>query len=276
MVEKLGNYYSEREISYFFKTSVCQRLKLNDADFLLAFEHRLSESDLLFFRSIVKRLQEREPFQYIIGETWFYDFKFKIDKRALIPRPETEELVDVIVKEHKDKTELKVADLCSGSGCISIALSKNLTNSIVFGVELSQEAIDLAKKNAVINHSNVSFLSGNVLENLPLEIQEKSIDILVSNPPYIPLKDKEQMEKNVLDFEPHMALFVSDENPLLFYKAIAEHGVKFLNENGILYLEIHERFGKETKEMLETKGYKTVEIIKDLQGKDRMIKASFN
>lgn len=276
MQERLLGFYSEREIHYFFKKAICQRLKLTDAEFLLASQNRLSESDLLFFRSIVKRLQDKEPFQYILGETWFYDLLFKIDKRALIPRPETEELVDLIIKDAKEISDLKIVDLCSGSGCISISLAKNLNIKAVYGVELSQEAIDLAKKNAVLNHVSVSFLNGNVLENLPLEIEKKSVDIIVSNPPYIPLRDKEKMEKNVLDFEPHMALFVSDENPLVFYKAIAEHGLNILKDNGLIYLEIHENYGEETKRMLESKGFKKVEIIHDLQGKDRMIKASLN
>lgn len=275
MADRLGDYYTEREIYYFFKSAVCQRLNLSDADFLLASENRLSESDLLYFRSVVKRLQEREPFQYIIGETWFYDLKFKIDKRALIPRPETEELVNLIINENKQKSDLSIVDLCSGSGCITISLAKNLNVSNVVGVELSQEAIDLSKKNALLNHMNVSFLSGNILEALPLEIKENSVDILVSNPPYIPLKDKEMMEKNVLDFEPHMALFVSNENPLLFYKSIADSALRILKKSGILYCEIHEQFGEKTKDLFEAKGFKNVVLIQDLQGKDRMIKACF-
>ena len=274
MIDKLCDFYTEREINYFFKVAVCQRLNIDDAQFLLASKNRLSESDLLFFRNIVKRLQDREPFQYIIGETWFYNIKVKCDKRALIPRPETEELVDLIVKEHKESSGLVIADLCSGSGCIAIAIAKNLNKSRVLGIELSQEAIDLAKKNTLYNHSTVEFLFGNILESLPLEIEEKSIDIIVSNPPYIPLKDKEKMEKNVLDFEPHLALFVSDENPLVFYKSIADHALEKLKVTGSLYLEIHENYGSETKKMLEGKGFKNTIVITDLQGKDRMVKAS--
>ena len=274
MIERLSDYYTEREINFFFKQSVCKRLKLNDGDFLLASNNRLSESDLLYFRNTVKRLQDREPFQYIIGETWFYDILFKCDKRALIPRPETEELVDLILKEYKNFSNLQVLDLCSGTGCISISLAKNLIYPTVFGVELSQEAIDLSKKNGLLNHVSVSFLASNVLEDLPVEIKDNSFDIIVSNPPYIPLKDKEKMEKNVLDFEPHMALFVSDENPLLFYKAIAYHALKMLKEDGNLFFEIHEDYSSETKNMLEDIGFEKVIIIQDLQGKNRFIKAS--
>jgi release factor glutamine methyltransferase len=274
MFDKLNGYYSEREINYFFKNAVCNRLNLADNEFLLAANNRLSESDLLFFRNVVKRLQNSEPFQYIIGETWFYDLKFKCDKRALIPRPETEELVDLIVKENLKSIDLKVVDLCSGSGCISIALSKKLKNALVTGVEFSQDAIDLSRKNALLNHANVSFLYGNVLECLPTEIEDNSIDVLVSNPPYIPLKDKDNMEKNVLDFEPHLALFVADENPLIFYKKIADHAIIKLKKTGILYLEIHEKLAIETKQILVNKGFLNTLIIKDLQGKDRIIKAS--
>ena len=146
MIERLTGFYTEREVNYFFKSAVCKRLNLNDTEFLLASNNRLSESDLLFFRNVVKRLQDREPFQYIIGNTWFYDLQFKCDKRALIPRPETEELVDLIIKENQNKSNLNLLDLCSGSGCIAIAIAKNLNKSRVLGIELSQEAIDLAKE----------------------------------------------------------------------------------------------------------------------------------
>jgi release factor glutamine methyltransferase len=271
--EKLKDFYSEREVSYFFKATVCHRLKMNDAAFLLSNNQRLFESDLLFFREVAHKLQNREPFQYILGETWFYDLKFKCDKRALIPRPETEELVDLIIKDVKEKSNLTIVDLCSGTGCIAISLAANLNNSKVYGVELSQDALDLAKKNGVLNRVSVSFLNGNVLEDLPNEILPKSVDVLVSNPPYIPLKDKEKMEKNVLDFEPHMALFVSNENPLIFYKEIAKHGLSVLKEDGVLYVEIHEEFGLQSIDLFYECGYKTVELFKDLQGKDRMIKA---
>ena len=274
MLERLSDFYSEREINYFFKKSVCQRLNLSDTEFLLASGNRLSESDLLFFRSVVKRLQDKEPFQYIIGNTWFYDLQFKCDKRALIPRPETEELVDLIIKENQNKSNLNLLDLCSGTGCIAISLAKNLKESKVIGVEFSQDAIDLSKKNALLNHVAVSFLNGNVLENLPVEIEDKSLDIIVSNPPYIPFKDKEKMEKNILDFEPHMALFVSDENPLVFYKSIAKHATYKLKNKGLLYFEIHEDYGSETKKMLEEIGFENIMILQDLQGKNRMIKAS--
>ena len=274
MFERLTGIYSEREVNHFFKTSVCKRLNLNDTEFLLASSNRLSESDLLFFRSVVKRLQDREPFQYITGETWFYDLQFKCDKRALIPRPETEELVNLIIKDNRVQSNLNLLDLCSGSGCIAISLAKNLKESNVIGIEFSQDAIDLSKKNALLNHVTVSFLYGNVLEELPIEIEDKSLDIIVSNPPYIPFKDKEKMEKNVLDFEPHLALFVSDENPLVFYKSIAKHATFKLKNNGLLYFEIHEDYGSETKKMLEEIGFENVIILQDLQGKNRFIKAS--
>jgi len=274
MIERLTGFYSEREVNYFFKSAVTKRLNLNDTEFLLASNNRLSESDLLFFRSVVKRLQDREPFQYIIGNTWFYDLQLKCDKRALIPRPEPEELVDLIIRENQNQLNLNLLDLCSGSGCIAISLAKNLKESKVIGIEFSQDAIDLSKKNSLLNHVAVSFLYGNVLENLPIDIEDKSIDIIVSNPPYIPLKDKEKMEKNVLDFEPHMALFVSNENPLVFYQSIAKHATYKLKDKGLIYFEIHEDYGSETKNMLEDIGFENVIIIQDLQGKNRFIKAS--
>ncbi len=272
-LERLNSSFSEREISFFYKESIKKRLKISDSDLLLQKEIRLSESDLLFFRSVVKRLQNKEPFQYIIGETFFYDLVIRCDERALIPRPETEELVDWIINSIDSSKSHKIIDMCTGTGCIALALKSKLTSSKVIATDLSQEALALAKKNAMLLNLGVDFIEENALVNDSDNFEMNSLDVIVSNPPYIPMKDKSSMEKNVLDFEPHMALFVSDENPLIFYRAIAEKANSLLIPSGYLFFEIHEEYGNQTKELVESLGFVEVELKLDLQGKYRMLRA---
>ncbi len=272
-LERLISFYSEREITTFYKESLKKRLKLTDADLLLQKEIRLSESDLLYFRSIVKRLQNHEPFQYIIGETFFYNLTIRCDDRALIPRPESEELVDWVINSVDLNKPLEILDVCTGSGCIALALKQSLKKSMVSATDISSDALALAKKNALLNSLEVNFILDNALTNESVLFQVGSLDIMVSNPPYIPMKDKVQMEKNVLDFEPHLALFVSDETPLIFYKAIANKALLLLKSNGLLFFELHELYAEQTKQLLLDLGFDEVEIKKDLQGKSRMLKA---
>lgn len=271
--ERLQNQYSEREIVFFYKESLKKRLKFTETDLILQKEIRLSESDLLYFRSIVKRLQNQEPFQYIIGETVFYDLLIRCDERALIPRPETEELVDWIIQTVDKTQNLHVLDVCTGTGCIALALKNNLKLSTISASDISLEALALAKKNAMLLNLDINFLQDNALVHDSDIFENNSLDIIVSNPPYIPMKDKVAMDKNVLDFEPHLALFVSDEAPLVFYKAIAENAQKLLKSNGLLFFELHENYAEETKSLLESLGFDEVELKLDLQGKNRMLKA---
>ena len=271
--ERLQSQYSEREIVFFYKESLKKRLKFTETELILQKEIRLSESDLLYFRSIVKRLQNQEPFQYIIGETVFYDLLIRCDERALIPRPETEELVDWIIQSVAKTQILNVLDVCTGTGCIALALKNNLKSSTVSASDISLEAIALAKKNAMLLNLDINFLQDNALVNDSDIFEANSLDVIVSNPPYIPMKDKDTMEKNVLDFEPHLALFVSDEAPLVFYKSIAEKAQNLLKSNGLLFFELHENYAIETKELVESLGFDEVEIKLDLQGKNRMLKA---
>lgn len=272
-IERLSKQFSEREIAFFFKESIKKRLKISDTEMILQKEIRFSESDLLFFRSVVKRLQNNEPFQYILGETFFYELLIRCDARALIPRPETEELVDWIVRSVAKHQELKLLDVCTGSGCIALALKSILKSSAISATDISLDAIALAKKNALLLGLEVTFLQDNALIDESDLFENDSLDIIVSNPPYIPMKDKVAMEKNVLDFEPHLALFVADESPLLFYKAIAERAKRLLKTNGLLFFELHENYAIETKSLVESFGFKEVEIKLDLQGKNRMLKA---
>lgn len=272
--ERLQDQFSESELKAMLKVAICERLKLSSADYLLCDSNLLSESDLLYFRSIVKRLQNNEPFQYIIGQTEFFGLELKCDARALIPRPETEELVEWVMEVVSPENTL--VDFCTGSGCIALALKNQLPKAKVYGTDVSKVALELSKENASALKLDVNFIQHDVLSGqLPSTLTEQSIDIIVSNPPYIPELDKQEMQANVLDFEPHLALFVDNDNALIFYKAIASHASKLLKQNGLLFFEIHERLANETKEAIEALGFADVEIRKDLQGKDRMIKARF-
>lgn len=216
----------------------------------------------------IDRLLNHEPLQYVTGVADFYGWKFRMAPGVLIPRPETEELVNLIVKENRIEKP-KVLDVGVGSGCIAIALALELKGE-VFGTDISEEALSIARSNAGRLNVNVDFIQSDVLlDHMPVN----ELDILVSNPPYIPQKEFEEMAKNVTDYEPELALFVSDGDPLIFYKRIAEKGLKSLKRGGKLYFEIHERFGSEVKTNLEKAGYSDVVVHKDMQGKDRMVSA---
>lgn len=217
----------------------------------------------------VKRLLNQEPLQHILGSVEFYSLKLKTDSRALIPRPETEELVDWIVQEHRHRAQLTVLDIGTGTGCIPIALAKNLPDASVAAVDLSEAALELARENAKLNEVQVDYLQLDVLK----EVLPGQYDLMVSNPPYIPKADRAQMAANVLDFEPDMALFVSDDQPLIFYELIAQLAIQHLNPQGALYFEIHEAFGRQVTALLDNLGFGEIELKKDLQGKDRMTKA---
>ncbi|MBC5994264.1 peptide chain release factor N(5)-glutamine methyltransferase [Pontibacter cellulosilyticus] len=223
-------------------------------------------------KQAVTRLQESEPIQYVLEEVYFYDLDLFIDKRALIPRPETEELVDLVVKEHAGQRGLHVLDICTGSGCIPLALAANLNVEQVYGLEVSNGALEVAQINATKYNLPVRWLHQDVFEPVQ-SIAPASLDILTSNPPYVLEMEKEQMRANVLKYEPHLALFVLNNDPLRYYKRITELGLDLLKEGGKLYFEINERYGQEVKQLLLESGYKSAEVIKDLFGKDRMVKA---
>jgi release factor glutamine methyltransferase len=214
-----------------------------------------------------------EPVQYVLNEAWFYGLKFYVDQNVLIPRPETEELVDQLITDCKFPIdELNILDIGSGSGCIAISIKTKLRKAEVWSCDISKEALEAAKKNATalgadVNFVHLDFLDKTARENLP------SFDIIISNPPYVPEKDKTTMQPNVLNYEPATALFVPDNDPLIFYRAIAEFGKTHLNKNGKVYAEIHESLGNDTMELFRSKGYKA-EVRKDMQGKERMIIAT--
>ena len=264
--KQLEKVYDGREASNITYLLLEDSFGITRGDILASVNKEVDRDEL---KRLIDRLLMNEPLQYVTGIADFYGRKFHIAPVALIPRPETEELCSLIISENKSDKP-RILDVGVGSGCIAITLSKEL-ESTVFGTDVSEEALVIAKKNAALNHSNAIFYKSNVLtEGLP----EKELDILVSNPPYIPLSDKDAMHQNVLDFEPEQALFVPDEDPIIFYKRIADAGRESLKPEGRLYFEIHERFGKEVVSYLNESGFMYVQIHQDMQGKDRMISAT--
>jgi len=266
---ELSNVYPETEIQSFFNILIEFKLHLSRIQLALEHNFELGHDDLDFLQNALLKLKNQIPIQYIVGETAFYGLMFKVDKNVLIPRPETEELVEWIVQNHKKNESLKILDIGTGSGCIAISLAKNLSNAQVYALDISSEALDVAKKNAAMNAAKVDFIQADILT---LDKLPDTFDIIVSNPPYVRELEKEQMQQNVLSNEPHIALFVKDENPLLFYDKISELAKKHLTENGVLYFEINQYLGTETVDLLKTKGFKNIELKKDIYGVDRMVK----
>lgn len=271
--KKLELQFSPSELKLMFYESLAKRLGVQKETLLLDPDFRLSESDLLHIRTIAHRLLDGEPFQYIHGETEFFGLNLICDERALIPRPETEELVLWITESLDNKQEYSLLDFCTGSGCIALALKNSFQASKVIGIDVSNEALSQAMENATNNAIEVNFMHYNVLSEAVLPFQEESIDCIVSNPPYVLNKEKENMDKNVLEFEPHLALFVEDNDPLIFYSKIAKMAKYYLKNGGLLFFEINEQYGKEMTALLEHYHFKNIELKKDLQGKDRMIRA---
>jgi len=267
--ESLSSTFSKEEIKSLIYIIFEYVLRYGKIDTEVNKDVKIEDSDYKKILSIVERLSHNEPIQYIIGETVFYDLKFRVNKSTLIPRPETEELVHLIINEQKNKN-IQILDIGTGSGCIAISLAKNLTSAVVSALDISHNAISTAKTNALDNNVNVNFFIQDILkaENL-----SNKYDVIVSNPPYIRNSEKVLMQRNVLDYEPHSALFVDDRDPLLFYRTISIFAQKHLNIDGILYFEINEALGKEMKEMLSDLNFNKIEIIKDLFEKDRIVKA---
>ena len=228
-----------------------------------------SEAD---FDLLLERLKNNEPVQHVLGEAEFYDLKFRVNSEVLIPRPETEELVHLIIKKHKNQRPLKILDIGTGTGCIAISLAKNLPQSEVFALDVSREALEIAKQNAKINSAKIQFSVLDILQNNLEDLPD--FDVIVSNPPYIPNQEAQKMAQNVLDFEPSLALFVPDTDYLIFYRRIAELAIQKLNKKGALYFEIHEDFGDETLELVKKIGFPNADLYQDLNDRDRMIWAS--
>jgi release factor glutamine methyltransferase len=238
-------------------------------------EHEIDADETKQLTGILTRLKTGEPIQYIIGHTEFYGLPFRVNPSVLIPRPETEELVEWVISSVGSELLAvgSILDIGTGSGCIAISLKKHLPDFKVSAIDISEDALKTAKENADLNQVDVEFIKADIL-NVKSEIEIPNSEIIISNPPYVTLKDKTQMHQNVTDFEPHTALFVPEDDSLIFYKAVADFAIRNLAQNGLLFLETNESFGKEIVELLADKGFRGIELRKDMSGRDRMVMAS--
>ena len=284
LLQELSSLYEEQEIESFFYIILEKLHCLKRIDLALNPKMVMDGAHLKQWKNIVSELKKQRPVQYILGETEFYGLRFLVNENTLIPRPETEELVKLIIEstnyELRNK-KLKVLDIGTGSGCIAISLAKHLPTSEVFAIDVSEEALAVAKKNSElndvkVNYINVDILKINDLKELATHNPQLAtkFDIIVSNPPYVRNLEKDEIKPNVLEYEPHLALFVDDIDPLLFYRKIAELANKNLNPNGKLYFEINQYLGNETVELVKSFGFKNVKLIKDIYGNDRMIEGT--
>ncbi|MDR2120260.1 MAG: peptide chain release factor N(5)-glutamine methyltransferase [Tannerella sp.] len=269
MRKTLGNLYSAEEVN-----SLVRRIVEHVC--LMPLHRQLADKDRQFLqtekariRAIVQRLEKAEPVQYVFGETEFYNLTFEVNPSVLIPRPETEELVDFIVRTLKKSNGLKILDIGTGSGCIAVALARYLKDAEVYALDISGDALETAARNARRHGVGVRFIRADILREMPSSLPP--LDVIVANPPYVRECEKHGMHANVLAFEPHEALFVPDDDPLLFYRRIASAGIERLRPDGRLFFEINEACGDIVVEMLREKGYRDVEIVRDLSGKERII-----
>ena len=272
-LNSLSKLYPKTEINTFFFYLIEEYLDLQRIDFSLQPNKIIENTDFLKFEKALNRLKKEEPIQYILGKTEFYGYPFLVTKDTLIPRPETEELVEWILQEleFQKKKKTSILDIGTGSGCIAISLAKKNKNLSVSAIDFSKEAIEIAKQNAKLNEVNIYLIEKDILLTKELDT---AFDVIVSNPPYVRELEKVEIKNNVLQNEPHSALFVSDSNPLIFYSKIADLAKNHLTKNGLLFFEINQYLGQETKVMLSERGYKNIELRKDLFGNDRMIKAN--
>ena len=273
---ELDAIYGKEEVNSFFYLLIEHYFDLER--FILAIQPELvidKEQETVIFQAL-SELKLEKPIQHIIGTAYFMDLDFKVNEHVLIPRPETEELVRWILDDHKNTAKiLTILDMGTGSGCIPISLDKNLTDAKVFGLDISTDALKVAEENNALLNAGVKFFEADMLsldaETSAKELNQK-FDIIISNPPYVRELEKAEMQNNVIDHEPSLALFVPDEDPLKFYSAVVNFAADHLNENGCLYLEINQYLGEETKQLLEESNFKTIELRKDMFGNDRMIK----
>lgn len=272
---ELDALFSSEEVDSFFYMLIEAYYKVSRLDLAMDVGLEVENESLILEGLLALKLQK--PIQYILGETEFYGLTFKVNENTLIPRPETEELVNWVLKMKGDSQSINILDIGTGSGCIAISIAKHFEHANVYALDISKEALEVAKENAKNNGVDISFLNKDILEisNARLESQTQ-FDVIVSNPPYVRHLEKKMMHSNVLDNEPHLALFVDDENPLQFYKAITEFAVKNLKNDGVLFFEINEYLGNEMIQLLKSNNFKNIQLKQDFFKKDRMIKGTFN
>ncbi|GEP52106.1 release factor glutamine methyltransferase [Flavobacterium noncentrifugens] len=267
-VDTLAPIYDLDEAESFFYLVLEDKKQWKRIDLALNPEAQFSEIEIPEWNEILEKLKQYIPIQYILGKTHFYGLEFEVNENVLIPRPETEELVEWILSNNCKSGNLKILDIGTGSGCIAISLAKNLPAANISAIDVSEKALATAQKNAQTNEVKVDFLRNDILKTEDLEQQ---FDIIVSNPPYVRNLEKEEIRQNVLEHEPHLALFVDDDDALIFYRKIAELAQKNLSPNGQLYFEINQYLGKEMMDLLEQKNFQQMELRKDIYGNHRMV-----
>lgn len=270
-IKELSPFYDAYEAESFFYLILEDKHKLRQIDLALNHELIFSQADLLVWDAILAQLKLEIPVQYLLGKTNFYGLDFEVNEHVLIPRPETEELVEWIIKEHTVAKKIKILDIGTGSGCIAVSLAKNLPNAQVFAIDVSRKALETAKRNAAKNKVGVTFMLQDILQTEELN---SDFDVIVSNPPYVRNLEKEEIKKNVLDHEPHLALFVEDDDALIFYRKIAALAQKNLVENGQLYFEINQYLGQEMTTLLTGMNFKNIVLRKDIYDNERMMRAN--
>jgi release factor glutamine methyltransferase len=274
----LDEHYGKDEVDSFFRILMEQYLNIKRIQLVLNPEYTITSEQEQWFLNALRELKHHKPIQYIIGETEFYGLPFKVNADTLIPRPETEELVALVIANSKitklKSKPLTILDIGTGTGCIAISLAKQIPQAHVHAIDVSEKALSIAKHNAELNGVHIEFIQDDILNLRHVELVSAShnFDIIVSNPPYVRHVEKAEIQPNVLENEPHLALFVDDENPLQFYKAICEYAQHHLKEDGLLYFEINEYLGREMIQLLESFAFQSIELKKDVFGKDRMIK----
>ncbi|MDT0675914.1 peptide chain release factor N(5)-glutamine methyltransferase [Autumnicola musiva] len=269
--QELKGEYPQEETGSFFNLLAEKYFGMNRLQMALEPERKISAAEIENFETALQKLKNHHPVQYIIGETEFFGLSFKVNEAVLIPRPETEELVQWILNNISSEENLKILDIGTGSGCIGISLAKNLPQAEVLAMDVSEKALETAKFNAAFNEVKVNFMEQNILE---LDKLDEQFDVIVSNPPYVRELEKNGMQRNVLDYEPELALYVEDKNPLIFYKKITKLAKESLRQNGKLYFEINQYLAKETEILLKDCGYKAC-LKKDIFGNYRMLRGTF-
>lgn len=272
MFENLKNLYPIEEIQIFYFMLLESYGNILKTDVLLNPDLKIDKALETNVLRAIDVLKKGKPIQYILGEAYFFSNRFLVDESVLIPRQETEELVAWIISEIPDNQPIHILDIGCGSGCISISLAKEKPQAKVTAIDISERALAVAQQNAHMNNVEISFKQQDILQTMSLS---EKYDVIVSNPPYVRICEKKEIHDNVLKYEPHLALFVSDEKPLIFYEKITELAKNALNIGGKLFFEINQYLGKETSQMIENKGFTSIELRNDLNGNPRMLKALF-
>ncbi|WP_047546942.1 peptide chain release factor N(5)-glutamine methyltransferase [Psychroserpens sp. Hel_I_66] len=275
--KELDDLFGNEEVNSFFNLLIEHYLNIKRIHLVMHPNYTITKEEEQPLFEALSKLKLQQPIQYVIGETEFYGLPFKVNQHTLIPRPETEELVDLVISNFKNQNSsaLKILDIGTGTGCIAISLAKYLVNAKVCALDVSEDALKVAKQNAELNAVDVNFILDDILNpdcHAELVSASQDYDVIVSNPPYVRNLEKTEIQPNVLNNEPHLALFVEDDNPLQFYKAICEFAQHSLKDKGTLYFEINEYLGGEMIQLLKSFNFKDIELKKDMFGKNRIIK----